>query len=169
MKTEGNEKLLRAIFDASLWLKAAFALSEVAGGIAAFFVSKQFLLGFVQWVFQDEFADDPHDFIATFFLHSVQGLTSGTLNFAAAYLLVHGVIKLWLIGGLLRERLWYYPTALVVFSLFVAYQLYRYTITHSVWLLLITAIDLAVIGLTWHEWRYLKQTRANQSSTISAV
>ncbi len=84
----------------------------------------------------------------------------GTQRFLALYLLGHGVVKLWLIVGLLRERLWYYPVALVVFALFIVYQLYRFSFTHSVWLLLISVVDVVVIGLTWHEYRYLHRSKA---------
>jgi len=38
-------------------------------------------------------------------------------------------------------------------------QLYRYSYTHSIWLLLVTVLDLIVIGLTWHEYKYLKAER----------
>ncbi|MHB8660807.1 MAG: DUF2127 domain-containing protein [Minisyncoccota bacterium] len=152
-----EEKNIHLVFEISLWLKSVFALSEIIGGIAAFFVTKQFLLGFVEWVTRHEFAQDPHDLIATLLLHSVQNLSISAQSFAAFYLLAHGVIKLWLIIGLLRKRLWYYPTAMVVFALFIVYQLYRYSFTHSVWLLLITILDIVVIWLTWHEYRIMKR------------
>ena len=84
-------------------------------------------------------------------------MSVSTRHFAALYLLSHGAIKLWLILGLLREKLWYYPTAMVIFGLFIAYQLYRFSFTHSVFLLLITVIDLVVIALTWHENMYLRR------------
>ncbi|HET8581271.1 MAG TPA: DUF2127 domain-containing protein [Candidatus Paceibacterota bacterium] len=154
-----EEKHMHLFFVVSLWAKGLFALSEIIGGIAAFFITKQFLVDIALWITKHEFAEDPHDVIANYFLHSVQNLSIGAQDFAAIYLLGHGVIKLWLIIGLLRERLWYYPTALVVFGLFIVYQLYRYTFTHSIWLLLITVIDLIVIGLTWHEWGYLRKHR----------
>ena len=75
----------------------------------------------------------------------------------AAYLFSHGGIKLWLIVGLLREKLWYYPVAIAVFDLFAGYQLYRFAFSHSVWWLLITAVDGIVIGLTCYEYRYLRR------------
>jgi uncharacterized membrane protein len=71
-----------------------------------------------------------------------------TQHFAAYYLLGHGVVKLWLIVGLLKMRLWYYPVAIVVFGLFAVYQLYRFSFTHSLSLVLITVLDLAVTVLT---------------------
>jgi uncharacterized membrane protein len=155
-----DERNINLVFEVSLWLKGVFALAQVAGGIAGFFVTRHFLLAFAQWVTRDEFAEDPHDRIANFLLHSAQGLSLGTQHFAAAYLLGHGIIKLWLIAGLLRRRLWSYPVAIGVFSLFIVYQVYRLSITGSPWLVLLSMIDLVVIVLTWHEWRYLRRAEA---------
>jgi uncharacterized membrane protein len=151
-----SEKDIHLVFEVSLWLKGLFAISEAVAGIAAFFVSRQFLLGIVLWVTKAEFAEDPRDLVANFLFRSAQNLSVSTLKFTAVYLLAHGIIKLWLIIGLLRRRLWYYPTAIAVFALFIAYQLYRYTHMHSIWLLAITVLDIVVIGLTWHEYRYLR-------------
>jgi uncharacterized membrane protein len=152
-----TEENIHLLFEVSLWLKGAFALIEIIAGIAAYFVSQKLLLDLIHWVMKDEFAEDPHDLVANYLLHSVQSLSVSSQNFAAIYLLGHGIIKLWLIIGLLRKRLWYYPVAMVVFGLFIIYQLYRFTFTQSVWLMLITALDIVVIALTWHEWRYLRR------------
>lgn len=152
-----DERYIHLAFQISLWTKGLFALTEVAGGLTLFFVSREWLAWLAGAVTKGELAEDPHDFVANFLLHSAQQLSISTQHFTAAYLLGHGVIKLWLIIGLLRERLWYYPTALVVFGLFVAYQIYRFEYTHSLWLLVITAVDIIVIGLTWHEYRYWRR------------
>lgn len=157
-----TEKELHAAFEVSLWLKGLFALSEVIAGVAIYFVSQRFLLSIVLWVKKNEFSEVPHDAVANFLLHAVQNFSVSTQKFAVLYLFGHGVIKLWLIVGLLRRRLWYYPVAMIVFALFVTYQLYRYTFTHSIWLLLITIFDLIVIALAWCEYRFLhgwRQTR----------
>lgn len=154
-----DEKKLHLAFELSLWFKAIFALAEIVAGVATYFVPQWLFLIFVLWVTKDEFAEDPHDLVANFFLRTVQHLSVDTQKFAAIYLLGHGLIKLWLIVGLLRERLWYFPVSIVVFGLFIGYQVYRFTFTHSVWLLLITALDIAIIALTWHEYRYHQNER----------
>ena len=46
--------------------------------------------------------ENPRDLIANYLLTSVDHFSLSTRNFTAAYLLSHGVIKLWLIIGLLR-------------------------------------------------------------------
>lgn len=152
-----SDRYIGIAFRVSLWFKAVFAATEIVGGIVAFFVTRQFLVQVANAITQGELREDPSDFLANYLRHAVHHFPLSTRYFTAIYLLSHGLIKLWLVVGLLRMRLWYYPTALVVFSLFVVYQLYRFIHTHSLALLFITAVDLVVIGLTWHEYRYLRR------------
>ncbi|SAL85845.1 hypothetical protein AWB68_07822 [Caballeronia choica] len=160
-----TQQKLHLVFTLGLWCKALRAIPEVVAGIATLVVSRQGLLAFVVWVTKDEFGEDPHDLLASFLLHTVQHLSIGTQEFAAVYLLGHGTMKLWLIAGLLRKKLWYFPVAITVFTFFIAYQLYRYTITHSIWLLLITGLDLVIIALTWHEYRgYQRERKARTNA-----
>ena len=138
-------------------LKGVFALFEIVGGVLAYFVPKQFVLNIVRVMTQQELAEDLRDLIANYLLHAGQHLSVGARHFAAIYLVSHGAVKLWLIVGLLRERLWYYPTAMIIFGMFIGYQLYRFSFTHSAFLLFLTVVDLVVIVLTWHEYGYLRR------------
>src|SRR5260221_8606822 len=155
-----EEKNIHLIFRISLFLKGAFALFETLGGILAWFVSQQSLLNFVTAITEGELIEDPRDLIANYLLQSAQHLSISSQHFIAFYLLSHGVIKLLLIIGLLSRKLWCYPSAIVVFGLFIVYQLYRFSYTHSFWLLFITILDAVIICLTWHEWKFLQRTRA---------
>ena len=123
-----NQRRLLLAFELGMWLKAFFALSEIVAGAATYLVPQHLFLTFALWVTKDEFVEDPHDLVANFFLHTVQHISVGTQKFAAIYLLAHGVVKLWLIAGLLREKLWYFPVSIAVFGLFIVYQAYRYTL-----------------------------------------
>ena len=153
-----NEKTTHVLFQLSLLCKAVFAVAEILAGIGAFFVTQQFVFTLVEHLTRLELFRHPHDLIANYLYASAQQFSLSTRNFTAVYLLSHGVIKLWLIVGLLREKLWYYPLAIAVFGLFVVYQLYRFNLSHSPWLILITVIDVVVIGLTWHEYRYVRRS-----------
>ncbi len=152
-----DEKRIHFIFEVSLFLKGAFALLEMIGGVLAYIVPKHFVVGVVATLTQSELAEDPRDLVANYLLHAAQHISAGGKSFAAIYLLSHGAVKLWLIAGLLREKLWYYPVALIVFGLFIAYQLYRFSFTHSPFLIFLTVVDLVVIVLTWHEYGFLKR------------
>ena len=150
-----KEKNIHFIFDISLIFKGIFALFEIAGGILAYFISQQFLLRLVSLITRAELSEEPKDFIANYLVHSAQLFSINVRYFTAFYLLVHGIIKLWLIIGLFRKKLWYYPTAIIIFGLFIVYQIYLFVLTHSTWLLTITILDIIVIWLTWHEYRYM--------------
>jgi uncharacterized membrane protein len=93
-----DEKTLRVVFFASLWIKAAFALIEILGGIAAWFLTRQTLVEWAGAITQGELAEDSHDLLANYLLHSAQNLSVGAQHFAAVYLLGHGVVKLWLVA-----------------------------------------------------------------------
>jgi len=64
-------------------------------------------------------------------------------------------VKIALVAGLLSGARWAYPTSLVVMAMFVVYQLYRFSFTHGLALLVLTVFDLFVIALIWREWRRL--------------
>ena len=150
-----DEKNVHVAFELSLVLKGVFSLTEIAAGFFTYFVTRQFLLDLVHTISRAELMEDSRDFVANYLFHAVQGLSISSQHFTAFYLLSHGIIKLWLIIGLWRKKLKYYPAAIVVFSLFILYQVYRYSFTHSLSLLLITVLDLIVIGLTWFEYQHL--------------
>lgn len=152
-----DKKNLHIAFETSLVLKGAFTLAEIASGIFAYFVTKRFLLDLVDVMTRTELTEDPRDFVANYLLHAAQHLSVSSQHFTAVYLLSHGVIKLWLIIGLWRKKLGYYPAATAVFGLFIIYQVYRYSFTHSLLLLVITALDVFVIGLTWFEYQHLRR------------
>lgn len=156
-----NEKKIHIAFEISLVFKGAFALAEISASIFTYFVTKPFLLNLVRAVTQAELTEDPRDFVANYLFHTAQGMSISSRHFTAFYLLSHGVIKLWLIIGLWQKRPGYYPAALTVFSLFIFYQMYQYLLTHSWLLLLITAMDVIVIGLTWFEYRHLSHILPN--------
>ena len=154
-----QEKSLHRAFEIGLILKGLFAVLEIIGGIAAYFVTQNFLLTLVLTITQHELGQDPEDLVANALLQAAQDFSISTQRFTAFYLLSHGVIKTFVIAGLLREKLWYYPLAIFVFSLFVVYQVYRFSLTHSIWLAAITLLDVIVIWLTWHEYRFMRQHR----------
>jgi uncharacterized membrane protein len=90
-------------------------------------------------------------------LSLAQNLTVSTQRFYAFYLLSHGVIKLLLVAGLLRKKLWAYPASLLVLGLFIVYQLYRFSYTHGIGLIVLTVFDVIVMGLIWHEYQMVRR------------
>ena len=152
-----TEKKIFLTFEISLILKAMQAVLEIVGGLLILFISKSTVLSFVAFLTQEELTEDPRDLISHYLAKTVNDLSVSGQHFISFYLLSHGIIKLILVTGLLQKKFWAYPSAIIAFSLFIIYQMYRYTFTHSPWLLLFTALDVAIIALTVHEYRYLKR------------
>ncbi|WP_458389982.1 DUF2127 domain-containing protein [Sphingomonas sp. F9_3S_D5_B_2] len=152
-----HEKRVHQIFVVSVLAKGAHALFEIVAGIALYLVSTETILRIINRWSYGELVDDPNDWIATHLLAFGRSFSVEAHNFYAFYLLSHGIIKGALVFGLLRERLWAYPASFAVFGCFIAYQLYRYSFTHDIMLILLSIFDLFVIYLAVHEFRLLRK------------
>jgi uncharacterized membrane protein len=138
-----QERRIHQIFVISVAAKGIHALIEIAGGLALYLFSSNTIGRWVDHI-------DPHEWLARHIDLNEQG-------FFAFYLLSHGLVKLVIVYGLMREKLWAYPASFAVFSLFIAYQLYRYTFTHDLALIALSIFDLFVIALAVHEFRLLRK------------
>jgi uncharacterized membrane protein len=151
-----QEKNIRQIFEVSILFKGAHAIIECLGGIILAFVSTNTLVSWINLLTQEELIEDRDDFIATHLLLWANGFSVDTKRFYAFYLLSHGIVKLFLVIGLLKGKLWSYPASLIVLGLFIAYQLYRFSYTHGPGLIVLTVFDIFVMGLIWHEYRLVR-------------
>jgi uncharacterized membrane protein len=128
---------IHVAFTVGVILKGLNGLAELIGGVLLLVFSatavQQFVVDVTPW--------------------SIPHLSQHDKIFAAIYMLSHGVIKAVLVYALLKEKLWAFPSAMVVFSLFGVYQMIRYFHHPSVWLIVLTLLDVFVILLTWAEWR----------------
>ena len=152
-----NEKRIHGLFVLSVGLKGFYALVEMASGVALYLVAHQSIINFLNRFMSDERLRDPQDWVASTALKVAQSFSLETQHFYAFYLFTHGLLKLVVVVGLLREKLWAYPACFVVFSAFIAYQLYRYSFTHDLGLVLLSVLDAFVIALAWHEYRLLRK------------
>lgn len=148
-----SEKRIHQIFTLSVLLKGVHAIIECLGGLALAIVSTNTIVEWVNRLTVVELVEDPHDFIARHLANYAQDFSISSQHFYAWYLASHGAVKLLLVIGLLRGKMWSYPASIVAMLLFIAYQLYRYSYTGSLGLILLTVFDLIVIWLIWHEYR----------------
>ncbi|MCL5730330.1 MAG: DUF2127 domain-containing protein [Candidatus Pacearchaeota archaeon] len=144
-------------FRISIILKFLDSLIETLSGFVLLFVSSGSIYSFVSNFFAKELAEDPHDFIATHLISLAGNFPSSVKLFVALYFISHGVIKLGLLIGLWYEKIKLYPVAIGIFILFIIYQIYKYIISPSGWLIYLTVLDLIFIGLAILEYRHLKR------------
>ena len=142
-----RERRIHQLFVVSILLKGLHALVEIAGGIALYAFSTDSIFRLLYAT-----AGDGNDLIARF----ARTFTGQEHHFYALYLVSHGLVNLGIVAALLSRKAWAYPATFAVLASFMAYQLYRYSYTHDIGLLALTALDLIVMALAWHEYRRFK-------------
>jgi uncharacterized membrane protein len=147
---------IHRLFEVSVTLKGLHALLELLTGAAVLTLSPVAVSNVFLELAQREQARDAPGFIAAALLALARGVQHGGQQFAGFYLLAVGAINLVLVIGLLTSSLWSFPAALAAIAALMAYQLYRYTHTHAIALIFLTAFDALVWWLVWHEYRVLR-------------
>jgi uncharacterized membrane protein len=81
-------------------------------------------------------------------------LASGPRHFIITYLLIHGILKLWIAVTLLRGGgRWIFPLASLVLLAFIGFMSYRLSEQWSNWLLGFALFDTVTLALVINEWR----------------
>ncbi len=152
-----DRSVLHAGFEAAILLKGIHAGLEVVGGVLLALVKPETLGRWIRLLAQNELAEDPRDLIANLLVKAGEKYTASQQQFDIFYLLSHGIVKIVLVLLLWRKKLWAYPAAVVVLALFIGYQVFRWTSTHAVSLLLLSGLDAFIIALTLREHRRLRR------------
>ncbi|MDA8432775.1 MAG: DUF2127 domain-containing protein [Nitrospiraceae bacterium] len=151
-----SRKVLHETFEIGIVLKGIDGLFEIIGGVLLLFTSPGQINRLLLFLLRHELSEDPRDLVANFLLRAAGQLSVGSQLFGSLYLLSHGIVKAAIVISLWRMRFWAYPAAIVFFAAFIAYQLYRYTYSHSFWLIVLSVFDAVVVVLTWIEYRHVK-------------
>ena len=151
------EKYLDKTFKISLILKGLNGFFEVIAGALLVFIKPSVINNFIVSITQQEIGEDPKDFVANNLIKLARIFSVSSQAFWVFYLLFHGIIKLVLIVCLFKKKLWAYPTAVVLFYLFMMYQAYQYVLYHSVGMLFLTFLDGIIIILTLWEYGKMKK------------
>lgn len=161
MRQFAKAEIREVLFRVSILLKGLNAAFEIAGGIALLFISPRLITHWIELLTRGEFAEGAGDFVSNYLRHAASRISLGGQHFVVAYLLAHGVVKLFLVIALLRNKLWGYPAAMVVFGGFIGYQIYLLTLYGGVGLIALTIFDAIVILLIWLEYRAVKSHRTS--------
>ena len=143
-------------FEIGLFLKGIDSLMKIIGGAFLLFLSPDRLNWLTRFLTQHELSEDPKDRVANFLITLSSSFSISTQHFAVFYLMSHGIIKCILILLLWRRKLWAYPLTIVSLILFIAYQVYRFTLTQSAFLIVLSIFDAVMIALTYLEYKRIK-------------
>ncbi len=147
---------LHQLFELSLFFKGFFAVVELMSGLVLLGIGPHRFIAIFNWFTDNDLVEQPTDPLAQTVLTVAHGLSPETAHFYAIYLFGHGIIKLVMVLMLARRALWAYPVAVLVLAGFVSYQLYHYSVDPSFGLLVLSGLDLIMIGLVLREYWVLK-------------
>lgn len=155
-KSIQKNNIVHKSFEIGIILKGIDGVLEVIGGILLMFLNPLRLNKLTVILTQHELSEDPRDVIANYMIKISSNFSISTQYFGAFYLISHGVVKFILVMLLRKKKLWAYPLTIVSLVLFIIYQIYRYTIDHSIGLLILTIFDIIMIVLTFIEYKSMK-------------
>lgn len=159
IETREEEHVVYEFFLLGLLLKGSISLVEVISGTALFFIPPAFIVSLAVWFLNFI----PVSSLQNLLLAEVAKYTEGTVVFVAVYLLSRGLVKIFLIWALLKNKLWAYPASLAILGLFLAYQFYQIIRYHSIIVIAITILDIVVMYFIWREWNIAKRHAANHT------
>lgn len=137
-------------------IKGIDGLLEIIGGFILLFLNPVRLNKLILFLTQHELSEDPKDMISNALVTIGHSFSISTQHFGVFYLMSHGVVKCILVLFLWRKKLLAYPLTIFSLVLFIAYQIYRYTISQSVFLIVLTVFDIIMIVLTFLEYKKIK-------------
>jgi uncharacterized membrane protein len=154
--TISKRQAVHWMFDVAVAIKALNGVLEIVSGYFLIFKPGWIGPAAAAWAFT-VLSHHPTTPFAAAIARWGDGLTLDTEHFASTYLVAHGAAKLFVAWGLFREKMWAFPTGLIVFGLLLLFQLYRFAHTHSITLAVLITIDVAVCYLIWREWGFRRE------------
>lgn len=152
------KNLFDKVFEYGILIKGIDGLIEAFTAIALIFVSPRMIQGLVELATHKQLEHNPDAFISNFLIHASHQFTNSGRLFLIVYLAVHAAIKLVSVIGILRNKLWAYPFSLITLGALTLYQLYDIIFGgHSLFVIALTIIDLAILGLIFREYQKVKK------------
>jgi uncharacterized membrane protein len=151
------EGVYHLIYKIGIAFKAVIGAIEIVAGAAFLFMSHASIYSLINSILWGKLKENSGDWFWQIVAAGLNDLSASGEGVWAFVFLSHGIIKLLLIGGLWKERLWSYPTSAFVFTLFIFYQAYQLLSAWSFALFAITALDVAIVALVLYEYSIKKK------------
>jgi len=151
------ESFYHGLFRVGIFIKGIISIFEIIFGFVLSFFSYEAIGKLASFFIQGELAESPTDFIWGKVISDFQNFPATPKLFWIFLFFSHGIMKLFLIWGLMKKKLWSYTLSAGIFSLFVISQLYELTRNQSILLWAITIFDVLLIVLILHEYKHAKK------------
>ena len=148
-----REKDILWFFDLALLLKAVNGGLEMLGAALVLAVPPALVIKIVEFLTGGEIGQDVDDPIAAALQSAAQTFTVHTHYLLAAYLALHGLVKVLLVIGIFAGKKIAYPLFMIALVLFGSYEAYRGFMRQELLLQVIAVFDFSLLVLTAYEYR----------------
>lgn len=148
-----SHKKLHTLFLATVFINGVIAILDIGAG---FFFALQSTI--TPLLLHIATYGTIFETIVTFIL----SMSSKIQTIGAFYFFSHGLVKLFLVWGLWKAKLWAYPVAIAFLGLFSVYQIYELSLHYSTILFAFLIFNTIVMFLVWKEYRYVQTITGNK-------
>ena len=150
------QKYWHKLFQLGVLIKGFSGVWETISGFLFLFLSKATLSGWFYLLVYNELVEDPNDKFINFMALALQNLSNDTKVFAALYMLSHGLLNIFLVIQLYRNKHWAHLVIIWAMLISLPYEIYRISIHYSATLTAIAVFDAFFIVFTWREYKLNK-------------
>jgi uncharacterized membrane protein len=154
------------LFRISILVKGVDGLLESLGGLFVYFSTYTSINRLLISIFYEELATDPRNTFWGYFIHEWRAFDLPARAFWGLLFVAHGLVKLFLSVMLLKNKVWAYPLAAVIFAAFAMYESYMFFYQSSLALGVFALFDITVSGLTLYEYHYIKKNRTRVDAIL---
>lgn len=150
-----KKALEERLFTIGMNWRIGYGFFRILFGLALLKVVGIPLIEVVATLMQHELVEDPSDILYTFITTILTNHPLYITYFLALYFIFWGVVDIVLSYNLIKHRLWAFPASFLLISLFVVYEMIRFTYTHSFILLGVILLDTIILWLIRREYKKL--------------
>ncbi|MDP2665381.1 MAG: DUF2127 domain-containing protein [bacterium] len=148
-----REKDILWFFDLALLLKAVNGGLEMLGAALVLAVPPALVIKIVEFLTGGEIGQDVDDPIVSSIRDAAGAFAVHSHYLLAAYLALHGVIKVLLVMGIFAGKKIAYPLFMIALVLFGSYEAYRGFMRQELLLQVVAVFDFSLLVLTAYEYR----------------
>jgi uncharacterized membrane protein len=156
-------ELLHRLYKASVIIKGIDGILEIIGGFLLIFFSPLTITNTILFLARTELTKGSRHRLLVYFYQVASNTSLHRRHFYSLLFLSHGALKLILVSGLMRNKVWAYPTTMVIFTAFALYQAFEIYSSPSIPLGIITAVDILVVLLIGREYYAMKRSEISLS------
>ena len=153
---ELEEKVEHNLFSTVMWIRIIYGLVRVVFGLALLRIVGMSFLDILNYLLDKEIVFNTLNFIYTFTVNWLEHNPMYVTYFLASYFIFWGTLDTVLSYNLLKDKHWAFPVSLVLIVVFVIYEIFRFTHTHSLMLLWIIIFDIFLFWLIKREYNRVK-------------